>query len=72
MNSIVIYLQTNVVFASGASYEDDARTDQWLQCKCLRRIHKDCVDYEDSSPDGGCALCVKYNNYVYFFPTLET
>ena len=41
------------------SYEDDAETDrQWLQCKCLRWIHEDCVDYEDSSPDGSlCPLC---------------
>ena len=41
------------------SYEDDAETDrQWLQCKCLRWIHEDCVDYGDSNPDGSlCPLC---------------
>ena len=41
------------------SYDEDAGNGrQWLQCKCLRWIHEDCVDYEDSSPDSGlCPLC---------------
>ena len=33
------------------NYDDaDAGTNsQWLQRKCLRWIHEDCIDYEDSS-----------------------
>ncbi len=41
------------------NYDDDAGTDrQWLQCKCNRWIHEDCIDYEDSSSsDHLCQLC---------------
>ena len=44
------------------SYEEDAGTDrEWLQCKCGRWIHEDCVDYDDSTADGSlCPLCSLY------------
>lgn len=41
------------------TYEEGTGTNrQWLQCKCERWIHEDCIDYADSSPDGAlCPLC---------------
>lgn len=49
----------DVCCACLGSYEDDAGTDrEWLQCKCSKWIHEDCVDYSDSNPDGSlCPLC---------------
>ena len=40
-------------------YADDAGTDrEWIQCKCSRWLHEDCVDFQDSSPNGSlCPLC---------------
>ena len=55
----VMLIFTDVCCVCFGSYEDDAGTDrEWLQCRCGRWIHEDCVDYEDSSPEGGlCPLC---------------
>ena len=55
-------VQSDTCCVCFGSYEEDAGTDrEWLQCKCNRWIHEDCVDYDDSSSDGSlCPLCSLY------------
>ena len=41
------------------SYQEDIDTGrEWVQCSCMRWLHEDCVDDEDSDANGKlCPLC---------------
>ena len=42
-------VQSDTCCVCFGSYEEDAGTDrEWLQCKCSRWIHEDCVDYDET------------------------
>ncbi len=58
-NKIDSTVFSDICCGSLGNYDDDAGTDrQWLQCKCDRWIHEDCIYYEDSSSsDRLCPLC---------------
>ena len=49
---------TDICCVCSGNFEDDTGTGrEWLQCKCGRWIHEDCIDFEDSSAEGLCPLC---------------
>ena len=56
---IEVEVDADICCVCFGSYEDDRGTDRdWIQCKCNRWIHEDCVDFEDCSEDGVlCPLC---------------